>query len=1385
MAIFDLKTFLRTSGQGGSTLGSLGTAFGMPSCLINLGSEVLSLLPFPILESLRASTADSAARADDAIKAGFAYLGQKFGLLEYDTEDGTIRWVSNSSKNGLDVQDGAEVGTFESFLNAVGAAAGFAGKLYTNYENAVDRINASKECIQGYLDYLKASGGNSITTRAKDNIEYEFDRERADLDRTVAFKESAEQLVAKIDAEMKARLANPELEPKFYPEYGDIISGTDLQIASSINTALPEVFRLAFAPPISKSGKFVLSKDGLYYDSQTSGIIPALLELESRKSELDAPNLWRLDYDPNIGGRGNQIKLEDLKSYVQTILDPSIVDESPFLSNYYLKDELLINLIGQKNRRIYDLSSQVVEYQTSGLSQALISNLRQVMLSETSHYLNKINKRKKQIELAIKMPSIYGKRISYQPGKVPVNDFSYLEGIDFEFDVSKQRKLTFNQAEVSSVVLPLKPKYTQQVQSANKVQLDHLLLSNIGLGSIISDQTVVDGPVLTVNHTIAKEGLIALLNYLYVESDKDSGYFKLHNSSDLGNRLDPILVTKAVEDIFNLGAGIVYLKGITEQSSLDSSIPSGIGSFIKLPEKKEFQDLLYNQTGATIDTWVHLPGLNIDSYNFSVKFDLQKYYRLILANENINGGSSGDSVNGLIYGFTRDRRITLDSPASDFTLDNPLNSACLFLAKTTSTGTDVDFISKSADCVNSDGYYNIRVPIFQSSSLSSIGNEFVHIVTTFDPINNEIKVYCDANLLATSSYEQTFGVDPRIANLGIPSFKQPNSFEYNETTMANTGSDDLMSGPKLDSYFTPWIIGGGYTDGMGFMGSHGGARSGLEGYVGSTKFYSRPLTQSEIEENFEVNRSLFKNVNVPSSTPELISTEVYSPGVSTLSSTKYSVEVYNGSSWDNAYVFSASRQAIAVNGGPSSNANQFWTSGSYPTVHYLTFGTPKSTLVRISKIGSSITNPIIRPASRNLSYLLSSGKLILEMDQLDKLWITPDSTDLSNPLFISCDPPKPDIPDNCLYYGPGIHTVGSGVSSIAEGTTVYLDGGAYVKATFLLNGKDDISFIGPGIIAPPDGVTREALVAQFPGVGFSSVSGVFDAGYVAIKTNYFWDDYVNTGKSSAKNFIISGVTFVNYAFWSVVGINKIGNCKFYSPWVWSTDGPYIIPDRVTGQCEFRDSIVFNSDDCLVGVGYRVSSTPATATYDNLLLYAMANGPIALAYGPRYDPNKDYPVTITNIDAANYQLSSASIINSQALIKIYDESVSSLSATISASPYDWGLFNVTLSSIRFEGSSCIPFIKMGNLDDPFMTGSGISFGNYSGIIFKDISVSGYPGTLSSLIQGLNASNTVKHVQFTDVVINGASITEDNYRTYFTFDATTDPTLVDSDITFNTT
>ena len=66
MASFDLDTFLSVQGQTGTgPVQALGMAYGVPSCMLNLASDVLSLLPSPVLISMNLAAQQGKAKASE------------------------------------------------------------------------------------------------------------------------------------------------------------------------------------------------------------------------------------------------------------------------------------------------------------------------------------------------------------------------------------------------------------------------------------------------------------------------------------------------------------------------------------------------------------------------------------------------------------------------------------------------------------------------------------------------------------------------------------------------------------------------------------------------------------------------------------------------------------------------------------------------------------------------------------------------------------------------------------------------------------------------------------------------------------------------------------------------------------------------------------------------------------------------------------------------------------------------------------------------------------------------------------------------------------------------------------------------------------------------
>ena len=166
------------------------------------------------------------------------------------------------------------------------------------------------------------------------------------------------------------------------------------------------------------------------------------------------------------------------------------------------------------------------------------------------------------------------------------------------------------------------------------------------------------------------------------------------------------------------------------------------------------------------------------------------------------------------------------------------------------------------------------------------------MATVFDFNTDQVKIYCDGEVLTTSSIGTSFNL--RATNtLQIPSLSQNGG--YLVSSWENTTKDGPVVG-NLGFGFTPWILGGGFTDGIekvaaigandpGFLGYNTNTRygsppsnsqhspslggitstkpsSGLDGFLGSFKVYSRALSNSEVRRNFNLQKGFYKNIKV-------------------------------------------------------------------------------------------------------------------------------------------------------------------------------------------------------------------------------------------------------------------------------------------------------------------------------------------------------------------------------------------------------------------------------------------------------------------------------------------------------------------------------------------
>jgi len=208
-------------------------------------------------------------------------------------------------------------------------------------------------------------------------------------------------------------------------------------------------------------------------------------------------------------------------------------------------------------------------------------------------------------------------------------------------------------------------------------------------------------------------------------------------------------------------------------------------------------------------------------------------------------------------------------------------SSCFFIAPTQSYNTTGVGFVKAGSC-DEDSAQLLRFTAspnktVEGVSLSSISSEYMHLSIVFDPVNDSIKLYVDGVLYEEGLISTTFNVSkgkmPQVPSLITPSGLSTSSFYYNENSVSAGG--DVLSkgyfdnGPAPDGFFTPWIVGGGYSDGRdidlttssgGFMSTGDGLISPYNGNVGSLKIYCKALNTNEVKKNFDSQKTFFKNI---------------------------------------------------------------------------------------------------------------------------------------------------------------------------------------------------------------------------------------------------------------------------------------------------------------------------------------------------------------------------------------------------------------------------------------------------------------------------------------------------------------------------------------------
>lgn len=762
------------------------------------------------------------------------------------------------------------------------------------------------------------------------------------------------------------------------------------------------VFDTVFGPPVSTEGKFILSEDGIYYDSRT-GSIPYVTA-----RAIDAAS-WQLRYEANRGGRGQMYTQDSTLRFADTILSDAYENETPKVLDFYKYDDILVNLTNDRDLQVRDVKGKVADLIAMGYdaSSAIVRNYEESYASVAHTYDRKIKKRKKQLQIAALfgpfgvtppgdprgeglffreskenqsslIDSICGSDNKFQQvtfsgasnsvtiefiPRIPVNDFSYLKEIGLIPELESQKQVMLHSSDLDDTTAPIVPVFLEQGPGAKFEAIPELALSPYGTADFVNTSgdtaasavasSTLSGiaPYLrTLDDGIVTDSLVVCYNFLESKAPTTPGSndYEVKNYVDNGYPLNAKMVGLA-SSIFVSGISIPYLTGSLYRPGDKYGVRYAhlpYGSYVRLPnnfrEKTPYpasqpiDNLMYNPRGWSMDFWVYAP----DLYTGMTR---DHRYKLVAANENCGDPVSNNfttsiftaaniddqqglnrryRTKGMLIGF-RDKGEpnTAVSAGLEFVVlptvaqNNPEWGQSVMIAESVSGD------GSSESCRSELGF---KVPASSTTesgySIADASSAFTHYNVVCDIATDSISLFVNGEFLASGNTSVLFDKKPGVP-LQIPS----RITEGHHQDDTGVFGENLYTGELPDTpIFTPWILGGGFTDGIaespftlpgavpettrpGFLGTNtntsyfsslavdkgsgppgqhsviggpsdavaglGGyvksgvdyelARSGLDGHLGSFKMYSKPLSKLEVAKNYNAQSPFFSGIQRP------------------------------------------------------------------------------------------------------------------------------------------------------------------------------------------------------------------------------------------------------------------------------------------------------------------------------------------------------------------------------------------------------------------------------------------------------------------------------------------------------------------------------------------
>ncbi len=351
----------------------------------------------------------------------------------------------------------------------------------------------------------------------------------------------------------------------------------------------------------------------------------------------------------------------------------------------------------------------------------------------------------------------------------------------------------------------------------------------------------------------------------------------------------------------------------------------------------------------------------------------------------------------------------------------------------------------------------------------------------------------------------------------------------------------------------------------------------------------------------------------------------------------------------------------------------------------------------------SLRHTVIRPAAEGIKLQLQNDyELTLTLDRPRKLSLEPE--DKKGPLLLFANPlddaPPRANADRVIYYGPGLHHVGR--IAVTNGQTLYLAGGAVAKGGVSVEGSN-VRVCGRGIL---DG------------------------------SDYEWrkGPYNVTLGIRGTNVLVEGITIRGSSHWTIVPRGSrnvtVRNVKICGGRVQNDDGinPCNSQDILITDCFIR-----SDDDCvaLKGLDLRLpNSNVERITVENSTLWCDRARIFLLGHESRASFMRD--VTLRNLDIIHF----------------------TMTPFLFEPGEDMRLEHIRVSDVRIHGEGQQELIRLKPVVNQYMQKKVPGF--IRDVQFKNVVLSGTPGSYRVQLAGADTEHDVRDVTFEKVSILGAKL-----------------------------